>query len=151
LWAGQGLTGGDGKRTAPSAGALYPLTLYYADDVSLWRYEPEGHALVRVGAGDKRPELTAAALGQAPLKNAAAIIIVVARPAVTAAKYGDRAERYCMLEAGHVAQNILLTAAALGLGACPVGAFRDDGVLAALALNADFLPLYLIPVGRAYN
>jgi SagB-type dehydrogenase family enzyme len=150
LWAGQGITSDRGYRTAPSAGALYPMTLYYADDVALWRYEPKRHGLTKVVEGDVRRDVAAAGLDQAPLKRAPGIIIVVAKPAISAAKYGGRAERYCMLEAGHVAQNILLTAQALGLGACPVGAFRDEAVLKVLGLGGDYLPLYLIPVGERF-
>jgi len=150
LWAGQGITSARGLRTAPSAGALYPTNLYYADDVALWRYEPRRHGLAKVVDGDVRRDLARAGLDQAPLKRAPGIIVVVAKPAVTAAKYGDRAERYCMLEAGHVGQNILLTAEALGLGACPLGAFRDGDVLDVLGLGDDYLPLYLIPVGEKF-
>jgi len=150
LWAGQGITG-EGRRAAPSAGALYPLTLYWADDVAVWQYVPAEHALRKTRDGDRRDELAAAALGQAQVKRAAGVIVVVARPAITAAKYGARAERYCTLEAGHAAQNILLTAAALDLGACPVGAFRDDAVLAAIGLDEGYEALYLLPVGEAFG
>jgi SagB-type dehydrogenase family enzyme len=151
LWAGQGITSKGYLRAAPSAGALYPITLYYADDVALWRYEPDGPALARVTPGDVRPEIAAAGLGQAPLKRAPGIIIIIAKPSVTAVKYGDRAERYCILEAGHVCQNILLAAEDLGLGACPVGAFRDAEVLDVLGLGDDYAALYLIPVGERFE
>jgi len=151
LWAGQGITSARGLRTAPSAGALYPMSLYYADDVALWRYEPRRHGLAKVVNGDVRRDLAAAGLDQAPLKRAPGIIIVVAKPSLSAGKYGDRAERYCMLEAGHIGQNILLTAEALGLGACPVGAFRDAEVRDVLGLGDDYLPLYLIPVGEKFQ
>jgi SagB-type dehydrogenase family enzyme len=151
LWAGQGLTSARGYRTAPSAGALYPMSLYYADDVALWRYEPRRPGLAKAVDGDVRRDLAAAGLDQAPLKRAPGIIIVVAKPAICAAKYGERAERYCTLEAGHIAQNVLLAAETLGLGACPVGAFRDGQVRDVLELGDDYLPLYLIPVGEKFQ
>jgi SagB-type dehydrogenase family enzyme len=151
LWAGQGITSEDKRRAAPSAGALYPITLYYADDAALWRYEPEGPGLTRVTPDDVRPDIAAAGLGQAPLKRAPAIIVVVAQPSIIAAKYGDRADRYSTLEAGHVCQNILLAAEDLGLGACPVGAFRDDEVLDVLGLGDDYNVLYMIPVGEKFE
>ncbi|MBM3696522.1 MAG: SagB/ThcOx family dehydrogenase, partial [Actinobacteria bacterium] len=66
----------------------------------------------------------------------------------TAERYGGRAERYVILEAGHAAQNILLQAVALGLGAVPVGAFDDGAVRRVLAMSASWTPLYIIPVGR---
>jgi SagB-type dehydrogenase family enzyme len=150
LWAGQGFTSARGFRTAPSAGALYPMFLYYADDVALWRYEPRRHGLEKVVDGDVRRNLARAGLDQAPLKRAPGIIIVVAKPAISAVKYRGRAERYCMVEAGHIGQNILLTAEALGLGACPGGGFHDGDVLDVLGLGGDYLPLYLIPVGEKF-
>ncbi len=67
----------------------------------------------------------------------------------TEAKYGERAERYVHLEAGHAAQNLLLQAVALELGAVPIGAFDDDAVQDALGLPDDHRPLYLIPVGHS--
>lgn len=151
LWAGQGITSPRGFRTAPSAGALYPMFLYYADDVALWRYEPRRHGLAKVVDGDVRAEIATAGLEQAPLKRAPGIIVVVAKPAISAAKYRGRAERYCIIEAGHIGQNILLTAEALGLGACPIGAFRDEEVLDVLGLGDDYLALYLIPVGGKFE
>src|SRR5512139_3621087 len=108
LWAGQGITSAEGGRAAPSAGALYPITLSVADAPGLWSYDPEEHALSVAEARDRRAALAAAALGQECVGEAPATIAVTARPAVLAARYGGRAERYCVLEAGHVAQNVLL-------------------------------------------
>ena len=74
-------------------------------------------------------------------------LVITAEIAITATKYGARAERYVTLEAGHAAENVLLTATALGLGAVPVGAFDDDAVRRVLGLPRAVTPLYLIPVG----
>ena len=71
-----------------------------------------------------------------------------AKPERTAAKYGDRAERYTLLEAGHVTQNLLLQATALGLGAVPIGAFGELEVQQALGIPDDHQPAYVVPVGR---
>lgn len=147
LWAAQGITSRGGGRAAPSAGALYPLTLSAVDARAVWRYVPAEHALRPVEIGDRRAQLAAAAIGQEFVAEAPLVIAVTARPAVLSARYGRRAERYCMLEAGHVAQNVLLMATALGLAAVPVAAFDDEAVLAVLALGAGHLPLYLLPVG----
>jgi len=43
LWAGQGITGTDGKRAAPSADALYPLELYVVTPRQVMHYLPDGH------------------------------------------------------------------------------------------------------------
>lgn len=146
LWSAQGVT--DGHRTAPSAGALYPLTLWVADARGVWRYVPEDHALVRARVDDRRSQLATAAFDQAPLAQAPMIVVITAQRAITARRYGAKAERYVMLEAGHAAQNLLLTASALGLGAVPIGAFDDREVRGALGLPRDVTMIYLIPIGR---
>jgi SagB-type dehydrogenase family enzyme len=147
LWAGQGITSADGARAAPSAGALHPITLSLLDSGGVWRYLPGDHALAPAAEEDRRARLAAAALGQACVADAPATIAVTARPAELSARYGRRAERYTILEAGHVAQNVLLMATVLGLGAVPVGAFDDEAVRAVLGLGAEHRVLYLLPVG----
>jgi len=147
-WAAQGVTHGEGLRTAPSAGALYPLELYVATASGLYRYEPRRHALRRLAANDPRPALRRAALGQDCVGEAPAVFAITAVPARAARRYGAaRAPRYAHLEAGHAAQNLLLQAVALGLGAVPVGAFDDAALAQALSLPESEQPLYLIPVG----
>ncbi len=148
LWAAQGITDPRGFRTAPSAGALYPLEVYLALPQGWYHYRPQGHLLEQLGDEDLRPQLWEAGLRQDALREAPAVLVLVAVPARTEAKYGARALRYVQLEAGHAAQNLLLQATALGLGAVPIGAFDDEGVRRALRLSADTLPLYLIPVGE---
>ncbi len=149
LWAGQGITSPQGFRAAPSAGALHPLTLTLVDSHGVWRYQPDGHALVLIRVGDRRRQLAAAALGQEAVAEAPASIVVTANPAVLRPRYRGRAERYCILEAGHVAQNVLLEATALGLAGVPIGAFDDPAVLAAVDLGPEHLALYVVSVGAA--
>jgi len=149
LWAAQGTTHPSGLRTAPSAGALYPLEVYAVTREATYHYEPPGHRMAVHIPGDVRPALYAAALRQDPVLSAPAVIVITAVYARTAQKYGaDRSPRYVHLEAGHAAQNILLQAVALNLGAVPIGAFEDEKVKQALELPADQQPLYLIPVGH---
>ncbi|MCC6522899.1 MAG: SagB/ThcOx family dehydrogenase [Polyangiaceae bacterium] len=150
LWAAQGVTerGGSG-RAAPSAGALYPLELYLATADGLFHYRPAEHALARVGGADVRPALAHAALDQRAAVEAPAVLVVVGYAARTRARYGDRAERFVALEAGHAAQNVLLEATALGLGAVPIGAVDEALGREALGLGADATPLYLLCVGAA--
>lgn len=147
LWAGQGITSTEGGRAAPSAGALYPITLSVIDVRGVWRFVPAENALSPAETGDRRVALAAATLGQEFIAEAPITIAVTAMPAVLTPRYGNRAERYCTLEAGHVAENMLLMATALGLAAVPIGAFDDEKVLAVLALGTGHLPLYLLPVG----
>jgi SagB-type dehydrogenase family enzyme len=149
LWAAQGITSERGFRTAPSAGALYPLELYVATAEGVFHYFPQPHHLEVVRVQDARLPLYQAALRQESVRQAPAVFIVTAVYERTAAKYGAvRSPRYVHLEAGHAAQNLLLEAVALGLGAVPIGAFEDETVQATLGLPPDHEPLYLIPVGR---
>ncbi len=149
LWAAQGITNPAGYRTAPSAGALYPLEVYVILPQGVYHYDPQQHHLTIHLQGDLRPSLHAAALRQAPVLNAPAVFVITAVYQRTEEKYGaERSARYVPLEAGHAAQNLLLQAVALDLGGVPIGAFYDDQVKAALSLPGDQQPLYLIPVGH---
>jgi SagB-type dehydrogenase family enzyme len=148
LWSAQGVTDPGGLRTAPSAGALYPLEIYVALPDGAYHYLPHGHAVEPVSTSDLREGLCQAGLRQDALRQASAIFVIAAVYERTESKYGERAERYVHLEAGHATQNLLLQAVALELGAVPIGAFSDDSVQDVLGLPADHRPLYLIPVGH---
>jgi len=148
LWAAQGVTDAAGGRTAPSAGARYPLEVYAVDPSGVYHYDARGHRLELIRRGDAGPALAAAALGQAAVRRAPLRLVVTGVVARTAAKYGARAERYVLLEAGHAAENVLLEAVALGLGAVPVGALDGAKVRAALGLPADQEPIYVIAIGH---
>jgi SagB-type dehydrogenase family enzyme len=147
LWAAQGITSPQGLRAAPSAGALYPLEIYVAVPAGVYHYQPAGHRLERTLSGDRRRAWGDAAVSQGPVYHAPATFLIAGVMARTRAKYGERAERYVYLEAGHAAQNLLLQATALGLGAVPIGAFYDEQLAQAAGLPADETPLYLICVG----
>ena len=97
---------------------------------------------------DHRSSLATAALGQDFVGQGAAVLVVTAVYARISAKYGGRGVRYAHMEAGHAAQNVLLMATSLNLGAVPVGAFDDARLARVLKLEEDEQPLYLIPVGR---
>lgn len=148
-WAAQGITDkANGLRAAPSAGALYPAVLFVADADGVYEYAPSTHTLRRRGAGDRRPALRAAALDQSCVGDAPACFIVTVAVERTARKYGGWANRYCLMEAGHIAQNLLLQAVALGLGGVPVGAFDEAEVAKTLNLKSRLEPVYLVPLGH---
>lgn len=148
-WAAQGITEPKrGFRTAPSAGATYPLELYVVTADGVARYEPQEHAIERHLDGDLRQRLAAAAKNQSSLRQAPVIFVFAGVIERTTARYGERAERYVWMEAGHAAQNLLLAATAMDLGAVPVGAFRDEQVATVLSLPEDHRPLYILPVGQ---
>jgi len=148
-WAAQGITRKDrGFRTAPSAGALYPLELYLVTPDGAYHYEPGEHVLTILSAEYLRGKLADAALRQSSVYSGACIFVVTAVYARTSIKYGDRAPQYVHMEVGHAAQNLLLQAVALGLGGVPIGAFYDDQVADVLGLPEDHEPLMIIPVGH---
>jgi SagB-type dehydrogenase family enzyme len=149
LWAAQGITRGEGLRTAPSAGALYPLELYVALVGGLYHYEPRPHQLTRLSERDVRAALRRSAWDQEFITQAPAVFVIAALYERISRKYGAaRTPRYVDMEIGHAAQNLLLQAVALGLSGVPVGAFEDDALHNALGLPANQHPLYLVPVGH---
>ena len=154
LWSAQGITGPGGLRTAPSAGALYPLEVYaVVGDVQdlnpgVYRYEPDGHQLVKTMDGDRRASLASAALGQGSVRDGAVAFIFTGVYERTTGKYGDRGIRYVHIEVGHAAENLCLQATAMGLGSVTVGAFSDEQVTRLLNLPDGEQPLYIIPIGR---
>ncbi|MCR4437725.1 MAG: SagB/ThcOx family dehydrogenase [bacterium] len=163
LWAAYGITKEmplpaflrGGLRTAPSAGALYPLEIYVVvGEVArlapgIYRYESEGHALRKVSSGDSRNELAHAAWEQSFIAKAPAVLVYSAVFARTTGKYGERGRaRYVCMDLGHSAQNVYLQAEALGLGTCAVGAFDDEAVRKVMGLKSDEEPLYIMPVGK---
>jgi len=152
VWAGQGITTGWGGRTAPSAGALYPLEIYLVVgkvegiDCGVYHYQPQEHSLIKIEEGDRRGALFSSALFQSSVKEAPLSFVICAEYQRTTKKYGKRGERYVHMEAGHVGQNICLQAQALGLATVVIGAFMDKAVKKVLGVKEK--PLYIIPVGR---
>lgn len=137
LFAAQGITGssyGHDLRTAPSAGALYPMEVYVVvnkvDGLSqgIYHYLFKEHALDVLKEGDFRKEITKAGLGQDVLEEAQVTFVISAVFERTRSKYGNRGLRYIYMEAGHISQNISLQAVSSGLGSVSVGAFYDDQV-----------------------
>jgi len=123
------------------------MELYAVTADGVWHYRPAEHTLESHLAGDVRAPLQAASLDQEAVGSAPLCLVVAAVVERSAVKYGRRAERYCWMEAGHIAQNVLLQATAMGLGGVPVGAFEDGRVAEILRLPRDCRPMYLLPLG----
>jgi SagB-type dehydrogenase family enzyme len=126
LWAAQGVTDERrGFRTAPSAGALYPLDVYAVVGEGgvaglgsgIYLYHPASHSLTFISTGDRRSEIARAALSQMWIARAPVIFVITAEYERITRKYGERGVRYAHIEVGHVGQNIFLQAGAVGLGA----------------------------------
>ena len=157
LWASQGISGRAGNfffRTAPSAGALYPvetyLSIHHVESLSpgLYHFQPAEFALEMMSKGFAGQRVAEAALGQNFMAKAGVVFIWSAILRRNFSKYGHRGLRYVMLDAGHICQNLLLAGESLGLGACPVAAFYDDQLNRLLGLDGEEESvIYLAAVG----
>lgn len=158
LWAAQGITRAIrdfGLRTAPSAGALYPVETYLVVhsvegiEPGVYHYAVETHELDQLKVGDFRTAVARAALDQKIAYRANVVFVWTAVFGRSKWKYKQRAYRYVYLDAGHIAQNVALGAVALGLGSCQIAALYDDEANALLGVDGvDESVIYMTVVGR---
>lgn len=147
-WAGQGVTDRQrGLRTAPSAGAVYPIELFFATAEGVYGYRPAEHSLLQISEQDIRSNLARATATPEPVIGAGCAIIVTGSSRKLAKRFGSKARTYLALEAGHVAQNIQLQAVCLGLGSVTVGGLDTAAVRKVCRMSRELEPLYVICVG----
>ena len=119
-------------RAIPSGGGLYPTELYVLPlglselPLGAYHYDPGQHFLARFLADPAEPVLTRACFGGAAITTASVAFAITVTYERQSIKYGERAYRFALMECGHLAQNLLLVATALGLGTLPLGGFLDD-------------------------
>ena len=137
LWASTGIQRtehGYEFRTAPSAGALYPIETYIAannvEDIEkgVYHYNIKNHLLEEIKLGNFGDDLAHAALDQEMCADASVVFIWTAVFGRSKWKYSQRAYRYIYLDAGHIAQNLALASASITCGSCQIGAFFDDEI-----------------------
>ena len=154
LWAAQGITQrSTGFRSAPSAGATYPLEVYVVvkdggvDELAagIYHYLPSSHEIELIKSGDYSEDLMKAALDQRWVREAAVNLVINAVYERTTRTYGDRGIRYVHMEVGHVGQNVYLQCISLNLACVVIGAFYDEEVKKIVGGMGE--PLYIIPVG----
>ncbi|OEU50639.1 MAG: hypothetical protein BA872_05865 [Desulfobacterales bacterium C00003060] len=160
LWAAQGITlpARDYQfRTAPSAGALYPvetyLSIHRVSDLKhgIYHFNVRDFVLEEITQGNFSNHMSRAALGQAMVGRAAVLFIWTAMVLRSMWKYRNRCIRYIYMDAGHIAQNLQLAATALGLGCCTIGAFYDQEINAMLEIDGEEeTAVYLAAVGNVY-
>lgn len=154
LWSAQGITHSGKLRSAPSAGATYPLEVYVvvgnASDLSpgLYHYFPQGHRLSKILAGDLREKLSVACLNQPSVEKGAIDLVFCAVYSRTTSRYGNRGTMYVHMEVGHASENVSLQTVSLGLGTVVIGAFDDKKVKELLGLSEEEEALYIMPIGR---
>lgn len=146
LWASQGSTGQAGKylfRTAPSGGALYPVETYISVHsikglaAGLYHFDAEHFALDRLTEQDEAEAVALACLDQRFMAQAPVTFLWTGIFRRAMSKYGDRGMRYILLDAGHICQNLLLAAEAIGCGGCPIGAFYDSELNQLLQIDGE--------------
>lgn len=158
LWAAQGITAQAGNyffRTAPSAGALYPVETYLGINnlenipSGLYHFSPNQFVLEQLYEVPIGQHIAQAALGQRFLAECSVVFIWSSVFRRNMSKYGNRGLRYILMDVGHICQNLLLAAETLNLGACPVAAFFDDNMNELLNLDGEEESvLYLAAVGH---
>jgi len=161
LWASTGIQRkkqGFEYRTAPSAGALYPIETYVvinnvkSIEQGIYHYNIEHHQLEEIKKRDYRSAITEAALNQPMCYHAAAVFIWTAIFNRSKCKYGQRAYRYIYLDAGHIAENLALSATSINLGTCQIAALYDDEVnkiidVDGIKESTIYLSVVGIPIG----
>jgi len=157
LWAAYGITEERGfKRAAPSGGAVYPMDLYAVAgtggvkdlEAGIYHYDPNEHTISRTLEGDIRVDLARASLSQMWMATAPVNLVITAEYGRIRVTYRERGDRYALMEAGHIGQNIFLQAEAMGLGTGIVGAFHDTNVSKVLKIPNEHEPLLIMPVGH---
>lgn len=141
-------------RTAPSAGALYPIETYLVVNnvkdlaAGVYHYDIQQHRLEELKKGDFQVHIAQAALHQPMCAHAAVVFVWTGMFNRSKCKYGQRAYRYIYLDAGHIAQNLALGAVSLDLGSCQVAALYDDEVNSIIDVDGEQESvLYLSVVG----
>lgn len=142
-------------RTIPSGGALYPLEIYiHATRVrglepGLYHYDPEDSFLDILTRGDESATLASYMFQEELARNAAVMIFVSAVFIRSTFKYSDRGYRFVLIEAGHLGQNVILTAREMGLAVVPMGGYLDRDVDRHLGLDGlEESVVYLLLLGR---
>ncbi|MFO8053298.1 MAG: SagB/ThcOx family dehydrogenase [Candidatus Omnitrophota bacterium] len=157
LWAAGGKnvdTATGPSRTFPSAGGIYPQQFYLSAnkisglDQGIYRYSWSKHQLILIKKGNYSQQLSAAALGQQVVTQAPATIIITALYEKTTQKYGQRGEKYVLIDTGFAGENIYLQSESLGLATVAVGAFSEQEVSKILDLETTQTPLLIMPIGK---
>jgi SagB-type dehydrogenase family enzyme len=153
LWAAQGITDTAGRRTAPSAGSDYSLTLFVvAGNVSglnkgLYQYYPKSHSLGRWSETDLRPDIYQISLNQLHILNAPFLIIYTEDKNISKV-YAKKAEQKVNTEVGAALQNVYLQGTALGLGVAVSTSWDEAKLKDLIKIGSNYEPLIIQTVGK---
>lgn len=130
-------------RPYPSGGGLYPIEAYCiitnATDISpgVYHYRPDVHALERLWDAPEH-SIVKASLYDTQDTPFSALVILTSVWERSSAKYRHFAFELALIEAGHVAQNILLSATALSCATRPFGGFDAEKIGTLLDIDATY-------------
>jgi SagB-type dehydrogenase family enzyme len=157
VWAAYGHTHDYRKikmRTAPSAGATYPVELYFVcEDIEgttdgIYRYDTSKEDIILTAQGKLLENLQSISLDQEFISECNVAVVMVYNPRKIVADYGRDSFKYAAMECGHIAQNLLLMATSLDLGAVPIGAFDEKKLGRLLGVEEFKEALYIVAVGK---
>ena len=158
LWSSQGITARMGDhflRTSPSAGALYPIETYLVInrvenlDAGLYHFDVRNFQLEKISAEIGIEKAARACLDQDFIRQANLVFFWTAVFRRSMVKYGERGFRYLFLDAGHICQNTLLAAEAIGCGGCPIAAFYDQEANRLLGVDGEHESvIYAASIGK---
>jgi len=141
------------RRPYPSGGALYPIEIYYVGTFEgglkprVYHYNSDTHSLADLWPTPD--DFTLKEIFPSVEVIAPTCMLMTAVWGRSATKYGDFSYYLGMLEAGHIAQNILLSATAYDIAARPFGGFDDGTVSKLLDLDSTLeQPVYAIMFGK---
>jgi len=138
----------------PSAGGLYPLKVYaivrkgYEIPEGYYQFNPVDDSLIMFNDEVDERQLEHAFNSEPTVFDAPVILVIAADMDRHPEKYSNRGYRYTILEAGHVAQNIALSAESLGVGSVEYGGYNDKNIISELQLDDGILPLTVIGIGN---
>jgi len=153
LWAAMGITAPAGLRTAPSAGAVFPIRAHVVAanveglPAGFYSYDADEHEIALVAKGDKRRRLEKAAADQQCVGQSALIVVLTGYYTRLLREFGEAGHKLAAMEAGHIGQNFCLQATSLGLGAIGLGKFDPVSVKMLLPIPQNEEPLYLLLAG----
>jgi SagB-type dehydrogenase family enzyme len=141
-------------RAAPSPGGLYAVETYPVVfnvtglSTGVYHYIPIEHKIECVRALPGVEDLWSALPPGWHNETPALAVVLIARLPRVQAKYGERGYRFVLQESGHIAQNLSLASAALGLAAACVGGFFDDAMNSLIGVDGEReVALYAILIG----
>lgn len=133
LWAAAGQNRADGGLTAPSALALYPITVYAVFEEGIYRYDGRKQSLTRVAEGDHR-----AAAGRQPFVETAPLNLIYIADLQTYEGKGIPEEsvvNLCAMDAAGYAENVNLYTAGHSLRSITRGSAAADELLSLMQLD----------------